>query len=65
MEAVSDTLKQTFETSTSKISQAAQQQLDDQIKAADKTLHSATEDIASELPKNNSILYASSKPVDP
>ena len=63
VKAVSDTLKHAFEASTSDISQTAEQQLADQLKAADSTLHGAAEDVASKLPKNNSILYASRTPV--
>ena len=63
VKAVSSTLKATVQTADSKVSQAAEQQLADQIMAANSNLHSAAEDIAGKLPKNNSILYVSGKSV--
>ena len=59
----SDALKATAQSANSRISRDAEQQLTDQIKAADSTLHSAAEDIASELPKNDTTLYVAGKPV--
>ena len=70
LEDVSDTLRATAQSANSKISRAAEEQLAHQITAADSTLHradstlhSTVEDIASELPKNNTVLYISGKPV--
>ena len=63
MKAVSSTLKATFQTANSKVSRAAEEQLAEQIRAANSHLHNAAEDIASKLPKNNSVLYVSGKPV--
>ncbi|CAL5222676.1 g5075 [Coccomyxa viridis] len=69
LEDVSDTLRATAQSANSKISRAAEEQLAHQITAADSTLHradstlhSTVEDIASELPKNNTVLYISGKP---
>lgn len=63
VKTVSDTVKATVQTTHSKVSRAAEHQLADQIRAADSTLHSAAEDIASKLPKNNSMIHVPDKPV--